>query len=346
MQSSSSDFFKRYDDQPRPREAAASRGEECNNARAPGEGRGRATGSRSLESYRFIARLTRSSIASILAASLTGCDLAVLSPAGPIAAGNRIILLNSLAIMLAIVIPTIAATLIFAWWYRSSNARAQYLPTFHYSGRLELIVWSIPALVVFFLGGVAWIGAHTLDPAVPLRSRATPLEVEVVSLDWKWLFIYPRQSVASVNRLVVPAGVPLHLRMTSASVFNVFFVPQLGSEIYSMYGMTSQLNLQADSPGVYFGLSAHFSGDGFSDMAFDVQAVPAKQFGEWVERTRGTGTALDEAAYRGLLQQSSNVAPYTFRSVLPGLFDGIVHARLPPGVGPTPAASASARAGH
>ena len=279
-------------------------------------------------------RLLISSGAIAAGLSLGGCHLAVLSPAGPIAAGDRTILLDSLAIMLVIVVPTILATLAFAWWFRESNTRARFQPTFAYSGRLELIVWSIPALVIFFLGGVAWISAHLLDPAQPLPSRVPALEVEAVSLDWKWLFIYPRQSVATVNRMVVPVGVPLHLRITSASVFNVFFVPQLGSEIYSMYGMTSQLNLQADQPGVYFGLSAHFSGDGFPDMAFDVDAVPAEQFAGWVSQTRGSGPVLDTAAYRTLLQQSQNVRPYTYRDVQAGLFDAIVRQELPPGEGP------------
>jgi cytochrome o ubiquinol oxidase subunit 2 len=248
-------------------------------------------------------------------------------------------MLDSLAIMLAIVIPTILATLAVGWWFRASNRSARYRPAFAYSGRLELIVWSIPALVVFFLGGIAWISAHKLDPAQPLPSRAPALEVQVVSLDWKWLFIYPNQSVASVNRLVIPAGVPFHLRITSASVFNVFFVPRLGSEIYSMYGMTTQLNLEADRPGVYFGLSAHFSGDGFPGMAFDVHAVPSPQFARWVTAAHSAGPILDQSAYRGLLQQSENVRPYTYRAVEPGLFDAIVRGELPPGPGPKPGAA-------
>src|SRR6185312_12150205 len=214
------------------------------------------------------------------------------------AAGDRMVMLDSLVIMLVIVIPTIAATLAVAWWFRASNRRARYRPRFAYSGRLELIVWSIPALVIFFLGGVAWISAHMLDPERPLPSRGPPLEVQVVSLDWKWLFIYPNQSVASVNRLVVPAGVPFHLRLTSASVFNVFFVPRLGSEIYTIYGMATQLNLEADRPGVYFGLSAHFSGDGFPGMAFDVHAMPPAQFSRWLATTQASGPKLDESAYR------------------------------------------------
>ena len=270
----------------------------------------------------------------MLVGSIGGCRLALLSPAGPVAAGDRTIMLDSLAIMLAIVVPTIVATLAISWWFRASNRRARYRPAFANSGRLELIVWSIPALVIFFLGGIAWISAHTLDPAQPLPSSVPPVEVEAVSLDWKWLFIYPNQSVASVNRLVVPAGVPFHLRVTSASVFNVFFVPRLGSEIYAMYGMTTQLNLQAGQPGVYPGLSAHFSGDGFPGMAFDVQAVPAGQFTGWVAKTRSAGPTLDRASYRRLLQQSVDVKPYTYRAVEPGLFEAIVHEELPPGSGP------------
>ena len=273
--------------------------------------------------------------------SLAACHTAVLSPAGPVGEANRIVLLDSLAIMLAIVVPTIAAILAFAFWFRASNTRARYLPEWAYSGRLELIVWSIPALVIFFLGGIAWISSHLLDPAEPLRSKAEPLEVQVVSLDWKWLFIYPQQNVASINYMVVPTGVPLNLRITSASVFNVFFVPRLGTMIYAMYGMTTRLNLQADQPGVYPGLSAHFSGDGFPGMAFDVNTVSAEEFTQWAAATRSSGPVLDEAAYRELLRQSQNVSPYTYRSVQTGLFDDIVEQRLPPGEGPPTAQRAA-----
>jgi cytochrome o ubiquinol oxidase subunit 2 len=294
------------------------------------------------------------SVMSVMLVSLTACHTAVLSPVGPIGEGNRIVLLDSLAIMLAIVVPTIVAIVVFAYWFRASNTRAQYLPDWGYSGRLELIVWSIPALVVFFLGGIAWISSHLLDPAVPLKSKAEPLQVEVVSLDWKWLFIYPQQNVASINQMVVPVGVPLDLKITSASVFNVFFVPRLGSMIYAMYGMRTRLNLQADRLGVYPGLSAHFSGDGFPGMAFDVHVVSTQQFAEWAAATRVTGPVLDEAAYRKLLRQTQNVTPYTYRSVQPGLFEDIVEQRLPPGEGPpampaprrTPSAVAALAEGH
>jgi cytochrome o ubiquinol oxidase subunit 2 len=285
-------------------------------------------------STRANVRSARSVCALLGPLALAGCHTAVLSPAGPIGAADRSILLDALAIMLAIVVPTILATLAFAWWFRASNTRARHLPTWSYSGRIELIVWSIPALVVFFLGGIAWIGSHDLDPAQPLPSSQKALEVDVVSLDWKWLFIYPEQGVASVNRLVAPVGVPLHLRITSATVLNVFFVPRLGSEIYAMNGMASQLNLQADEPGVFPGLAAHFSGDGFSDMNFEMRAVSPAEFAAWTAATSATGPELDDTSYRTLLTQTENVKPYTYRAVQAGLFDAILVQKLPPGDGP------------
>jgi cytochrome o ubiquinol oxidase subunit 2 len=266
--------------------------------------------------------------------ALTGCEPSILDPQGVIGLAEKSILIDSLAIMLAIVIPTIAATLAFAWWFRASNTRAIYLPDFEYSGRLELIVWAIPLLVIILLGGVAWIGSHDLDPAEPLATKTAPLEVQVVSLDWKWLFIYPKQGVASVNQLVVPTGVPINFSLTSASVMNAFFIPQLGSMIYTMNGMTTRLNLEADAPGNFHGLSSHFSGDGFSDMHFNVRAVSGEEFTAWIEATRTTGPTLDAASYTTLARQSIDASPFTFRAADPGLFRQIVTQQLPPGPGP------------
>src|SRR6202012_2359362 len=161
----------------------------------------------------------------------------------------------------------------FAWWFRAGNIRARYLPNWEYSGKIEMIVWAIPALVVVFLGGIAWIASHDLDPPRPIESTTPPLNVDVVSLDWKWLFIYPDQGIASVNRLVVPVGTPISFQLTSAGVMNSFFVPQLGGQIYTMSGMTTQLQLQADHSGSYPGFSSQFSGDGFADMRFTVDAM-------------------------------------------------------------------------
>jgi cytochrome o ubiquinol oxidase subunit 2 len=256
---------------------------------------------------------------------VTSCQpTGILDPQGPIASAERLLLINSTAIMLVVVIPVILATFAFTWWYRSSNVRASRSPDESYEGRLEFVLWSIPALIVILLGGVIWIGSHQLDPRAPIPADAKPLRVDVVALDWKWLFIYPDQGIAAVNQLVVPAGTPINFRLTSATVMNSFFVPQLGSQIYTMGGMTTHLNLLADEPGEYPGFSANFSGDGFSDMRFIAKAVPAGDFDRWVATARGTGSALDDAGYSELAKPSKAVPPATYRSVDPKLFERIV----------------------
>ncbi len=269
-------------------------------------------------------------LAAVAVLVLPGGCAGVLDPQGPVGAAEKLIMFNSLGIMLAIVIPTILATLGVAWWFRASNTRARYRPDWEYSGRLELVVWAIPIMVVILLGGISWVGSHDLDPPKPLPTQAKPLRVEVVALDWKWLFIYPDQGVASVNRLVAPAGTPVSFRLTSATVMNSFFVPQLGTQIYAMSGMTTRLNLQADKPGSYPGLSAQFSGDGFSDMHFTYDAVPPSQFDAWVSATKAAGPTLDAGGYTALAKASSNVTPFTYRSVTPGLFDAVVSTQAPP----------------
>lgn len=253
----------------------------------------------------------------------------MLDPRGPIGVAERLILINSLTIMLAIVVPTILATFAFAWWFRSSNTRATYRPEWEFSGKLELIVWAIPALTITFLGGIAWFGSQALDPGKPLESKDKPLEVQVVSLDWKWLFIYPDQGVAAVNQLFIPAGKPVHFQITSATVWNTFFVPQLGSMIYSMAGMATQLHLQADEPGTYRGISGMFSGDKFSDMHFDVHAVKDDAFSKWVADAKGAGSPLDKAGYAKLAQTSDTAPVSTYKSVEPGLFKSIVDQTAP-----------------
>jgi cytochrome o ubiquinol oxidase subunit II len=259
------------------------------------------------------------------AAMLGGCTEGVLDPKGPIAVAERQILLNSIGIMLAIVVPTILATLAVGFWFRASNSRAAYLPDFEYSGRIELLVWSIPAMTVLLVGGVAWVGSHDLDPRKPINSSVTPITVQVVSLDWKWLFIYPAQGIASVNKLVVPVGTPISFELTSASVMNSFFVPQLGSQIYTMSGMVTRLHLQADHAGTYPGFSAMFSGDGFADMRFTVDAVEGDGFARWVSQAHDTGPVLDAQSYADLAKPSKVVAPFTYRAVAADLFNGVVN---------------------
>lgn len=257
----------------------------------------------------------------------------ILDPQGPIGAADRTILIDSLAIMLAIVLPTIAAVLGFAYWFRASNSKAHYLPAWEYSGRIELVVWSIPTLTIILLGGVAWIGAHQLDPAMPVEGAGKPLTIQAVSLDWKWLFIYPDQRIATINTLTVPTGVPLQFQLTSASVMNVFFIPQFGSMIYTMNGMTTRLNLRADTPGTFGGLAAHFSGDGFSDMHFDVHVVPSERFSQWAQDSSRAEKSLDERNYSEIAKPSMKNVPAIYRLADPQLFSSIVMQKLPPSPG-------------
>ena len=248
----------------------------------------------------------------------------VLDPQGPVAVAERTILLNATVIMLAVVIPVIVCTALFTWWFRSGNRHARRRPDWSYSGALEVLVWSVPLLVIIFLGGIAWLSSHELDPRKPLAGNAPTVKVQVVSLDWQWLFIYPDLGIASVNRLVVPAGSSLELQLTSASVMNSFFVPQLGSQMYTMAGMVTTLHLRADSPGRYPGLSAQFSGEGFSDMRFELRALPQREYEAWVAGAREHSDALDGPRYQQLAQPTRGAAPATFGRVGPGLFDAIV----------------------
>ena len=273
--------------------------------------------------------MKRIAIAVAVSLLTAACNRGVLDPVGPIGAQEKQLLINSTAIMLAIIIPTMIATVAFVWWFRRGNTKATYRPDWEYSGAIEMVVWAIPALTIMLLGGITWIGSHDLEPSQPLPSKTQPINVEVVSLDWKWLFIYPDQGVATVNQLVVPAGVPVSYRLTSATVWNSFFVPQMGSMIYTMPRMTTRLHLQADRPGVYDGLSSHYSGEGFSGMQFKVHAVSPQQFAAWAQSARGKGPALDGAGYAELSRPSSYVKPLTYGAVAPGLFDAIVADRLP-----------------
>jgi cytochrome o ubiquinol oxidase subunit 2 len=264
-------------------------------------------------------------VAAVPVCLLTACQQGgVLDPQGPVSVSERLILINATGIMLVIVVPVIVMTLAVAWWYRASNAGATYLPDWAYSGRIELVVWSIPAMVVILLAGVGWISTHQLDPARPLPSAVRAIRVDVVALDWKWLFIYPELRVATVNQLMIPEGTPVVFALTSATVMNAFFVPQLGTQIYAMPGMTTHLNLMADRAGAYAGIASHFSGDGFSDMHFVVHALSAGDFASWLARTREVGSALDTGGYAALARAGGAVPPASYGSVDAGLFDQII----------------------
>jgi cytochrome o ubiquinol oxidase subunit II len=263
-----------------------------------------------------------------------GSAMNILDPIGPIGVADKTLLIDSVVIMLVIIVPTIAAIFAFAFWFRQSNPRAVHLPGWAESGRIELVVWSIPTLTIMLLGGVAWIGSHRLDPAVPVEGTGNPVRIQVVSLDWKWLFIYPDQKIATVNTLTVPLGAPLHFELTSGSVMNVFFVPQLGSMIYTMNGMVTQLNLRADREGTYQGLSAMISGDGFSDMIFDVHVVSPLAFPGWAADAARDDHVLNSDSYAKLARQSVETSKISYRLADPELFGKIATQEIAPGPGP------------
>jgi cytochrome o ubiquinol oxidase subunit 2 len=253
-------------------------------------------------------------------AAMAQSPFVLLDPKGPVGADEKWIILLALGLMLIVVVPVIGMTIFFAWRYRASNTRATFAPDWAHSYRIEAVMWLVPCAIVAVLAYVAWTTSHTLDPYRPLVSEQKPLKVQVVSLDWKWLFIYPEQGIATVNELAFPAGRPVHFQLTSGSVMNSFFIPQLGSQIYTMAGMQTKLSLLADAPGHYLGLSANYSGGGFSDMTFDAHAMPPEAFDAWVAKVRRSANALTPAAYRRLEKPSSDVPPMYFGSVGPAIY--------------------------
>ncbi len=246
------------------------------------------------------------SIAAMLAITpmLGGCQMALMDPKGPIGGEEKSIILFATLLMLIVVLPVIAMTIAFAWRYRESNDSAAYRPEWEHSNRIEAVVWLVPCLIVAALATVTWKSTHKLDPFQPIAADAKPIDVEVVSLDWKWLFIYPDLKIASVNELAFPVNAPVRFRLTSASVMNSFFVPQLGSQIYTMPGMETKLNLMANEAGEYEGMSANYSGAGFSDMKFTARAMSEDDFDKWVQNVRASQNKLTMSVYQQLAQPS------------------------------------------
>jgi cytochrome o ubiquinol oxidase subunit II len=266
-----------------------------------------------------------------LALLLGGCSLDVLNPQGLIGVDEKHLIAVSTWAMLIVVIPVILLTLVFAWRYRASNTGAVYQPKWSHSKAIEVVIWTIPSLIILFLAVLTWTTTHQLDPYRPLESSVKPIDVEVVSLDWKWLFIYPDLGIAAVNQLAMPVGTPVNFHITSDTVMNSFFIPQLGTQVYSMAGMETQLHLIADHPGDYAGLSANFSGPGFSDMKFRTLAMPDAQFAQWVSKVRAAPDHLDAMAYQKLAAPSEANPVAYFSQVETGLFHSIVteHNTLP-----------------
>jgi cytochrome o ubiquinol oxidase subunit II len=255
---------------------------------------------------------------------LSGCNMDVLDPKGSVGLAERDLIATSTWAMLIVVIPVIALTLLFAWRYRASNKSAEYRPNWSHSTGIEVAVWLIPTLIILFLGVLTWKSTHELDPYRPLESNVKPINVEVVALDWKWLFIYPDLGIATVNQLAFPVGTPVNFNITSDSVMNSFFIPQLGGQIYAMAGMQTRLHLIADEAGDYAGESANFSGKGFSDMKFRAIASSPEEFNAWVAKVRASSDRLDMNRYN-VVSQPDEKAPVTyFSSVDPKLFHNII----------------------
>jgi cytochrome o ubiquinol oxidase subunit 2 len=285
-------------------------------------------------------RFRTAALALLAPALLGGCDMVVMNPSGDIARQQANLILWSTGLMLLIIVPVIILTIVFAFKYRHSNEDAEYTPDWDHSTGLELVIWSAPLMIVIALGALTWISTHSLDPYRPLARLASgkplakndkPLVIQVVSLDWKWLFIYPEQGIATVNQLVLPVNRQVRFRITSSSVMNTFYVPTMAGMIYSMPGMETRLHAVLNKPGRFEGFSANYSGAGFSEMRFTVDGTDDAGFAKWVSETRSAQKALDLPTYIKLEKPSEKVPAIQFARVQPELFDRIVGMCTKPG---------------
>lgn len=256
---------------------------------------------------------------------LSGCSMQhvpVLYTDGPIAGTERDLLVAAAGLMLIVVIPVFVMAGWFAWHYRASNTSARYMPDWGFSAKIEAAVWLVPTAIVVILGVMVWIYTGRLDPYKALAMKGDPpLQVEAISLDWKWLFIYPKQHIATVNELVIPSGRPVSMKLTSDTVMNSLYIPGLVGQIYTMAGMRTRLNMLADAPARFTGLNTQYSGAGFSDQHFAVRAVPAARFAAWVAKVKHAPKRLDAAAYARLERPSENVPITLYAAVEPHLFN-------------------------
>jgi len=286
-------------------------------------------------------RKLRCALILAVAGALGGCSKAVLlSPSGDVAWQLRDIILVSTGLMLLIIVPVIAATLWFAWRYRESNTDAPYSPDWDHSTILELLIWAAPLLIIIALSALTWVSTHQLDPYRPLArldaqrpipADTRPLEVQVVALDWKWLFLYPEQGIATVNELAAPVDRPIEFKITSSTVMNSFFIPALAGQIYAMPGMQTRLHAVINHPGVYDGFSANYSGAGFSQMRFKFHGLSQAEFDQWVQAGKASGNTLDRAAYLRLEQPSVAAPVQRYGAVDPDLYGAIVDRCVEPG---------------
>nr|WP_298410429.1 ubiquinol oxidase subunit II [uncultured Halomonas sp.] len=255
---------------------------------------------------------------------LGGCDAALIDPQGQVGEQQRTLIFTAFGLMLIVVIPVIVMTILFAWRYRE-KAEATYTPDWAHSNAIETVVWFIPFVIIAFLAWLTWQTSHSLDPHKPLESDVESMEIQAVSLDWKWLFIYPEQGIATVNEVAFPAGVPVHFRVSSGSVMNSFFIPALGSQIYAMAGMDNNVHLVADNPGTYFGRSVHYSGAGFSGMTFDAISTTEEGFDDWVNKVRESSKSLNfPEEYYVLAEPTRNHPVEYFSEASPELYTQIL----------------------
>ncbi|MFC6839816.1 ubiquinol oxidase subunit II [Xanthomonas theicola] len=272
-------------------------------------------------------RSLRSGLLLLTALSLAGCNAAILNPKGQIGHDEKTLLITSVVLMLLVVIPVIVMTLAFAWRYRASNTKARYEPNWSHSTAIEVVVWSIPCMIILVLAVLTWRSSHALDPYKPLDSKVKPITIEAVALDWKWMFIYPEQGIATVNEIAFPVDTPLNFKITSDTVMNSFFIPHLGTQIYAMAGMETKLHLIANEPGELFGLSANYSGHGFSKMGFAAHATDRAGFDAWVAKVKAAPKALDQAEFQILAANRNDKAQYPvtyYASVQDGLFKSLI----------------------
>ncbi|OHV11556.1 ubiquinol oxidase subunit II [Kushneria phosphatilytica] len=256
---------------------------------------------------------------------LSGCNAALMDPSGPVGKEQKSLILSSFWIMQIVVIPVIIMTLVFAWRYRRNNRKATYSPNWAHSNRIEAVVWAVPAVIILFLGIITWQTSHSLDPHKPLGNKGEAMEIQAISLDWKWMFIYPEQGIATVNELYFPVDRPVHFNVTSETVMNSFFIPRLGSQIYAMAGMDNDLFLEADKQGVYIGKSAHYSGKGFSQMSFKTHVTSQEEFDNWVNKVRQTDRELAyTGSYQDVAKPSVNTPVEYFHPVESGLYERVI----------------------
>lgn len=243
---------------------------------------------------------------------LTSCQLILLDPKGSIAADEKNIIIVSLLLMLIVVIPVVILTFTFAWKYRSNNTKAKYTPNWAHSTLLEVIWWTVPCIIIGVLGVITWTSSHRLDPYKPIDNPLKPITIQVIALEWKWLFIYPEQNIATINEIRIPVGVPIQFLITAEGPMNSFQIPQLGGQIYAMDGMQTKLHLVADSMGEYRGMGTNFSGDGFSGMHFIVYVTSKDAFGQWVRTVKQSSKKLTTTEYTALIHPSENHATQYF----------------------------------